>query len=91
MATIKELQAEIAKEKGYLDYERNETESREEKRALEKQLRDLKFQRKFGKKIEAAKPIIREIKAGFNRLSGAVSSMQLEQNRREKQRRGIFG
>lgn len=91
MVSIADLKAEIAKEKGFLDYERNESESREEKIKLQKELKELRFQRKYGKKIEAIKPVGKEIKSAWNKFSDVVGKMQQEQNRKDRGERGIFG
>lgn len=83
MPTIQQLREEIAKEKKFLDYERNESEDAEEKIKLEKELRSLRLNRKYGK----YKPYAEGAKKAFGKIAdkfGEVQRTQFENERREK-------
>jgi hypothetical protein len=103
MATINELRAEIAKEKSLIENEEDMQKLGQERKALENELKQLRFKRKYGKYSETAKPIISGVKTTFLRITKKVHTLQenqLERERREKaikkkgftiERRGLFG
>jgi uncharacterized phage infection (PIP) family protein YhgE len=103
MPTIEDLRKQIAKEKAYIDYERNESKDYEEKVKLQKQLKELQFNRKYGKTLSKVKPIVTAFKdLGKTAYSKAenLRKIQDENERRDKAirkkgfvqpRGGIFG
>ena len=94
MATIEELRREIQREKNYEESEREMSNLGLEKKQLEKQLKQMKFKRKFGRFVpnvdmNKVKKVGVGIKTGINRLGKEVGKMQEEQNRRDRQSRAI--
>lgn len=93
MPTIDELRKEIEKEKAIIDYERNEYDDYEEKVKLQKQLNDLRFQRKYGKSVkkfkEVGKPVLSSIKNLGNKVYSGLESMKKEQMERERREKAI--
>ncbi len=94
MATIEELRREINRESNYEQGDREMKNLGLEKQQLEKQLKQMKFKRKFGKYVpnidmNKVKKVGDGIKTGINRLGKEVGKMKEEQNRRDRQSKAI--
>ena len=85
MATIEELKREIQREKNYEESEREMNNLGIEKKQLEKQLKQMKFKRKFGKYIPNVKPVVSE----FKKLGKEIKKIQEEQNSKDRQSKSI--
>jgi predicted RNase H-like nuclease (RuvC/YqgF family) len=89
MASIEDLRREIAKEKSWQENELEMQKLGKEKSQLTKELRNLRFQRKYGKSIETVKPIISGAKNTIQRLRSEVSKLTEEQNKRDRINKSI--
>ena len=88
MATISELREEIRKEKGFYENEREINAFGEEKKKLERELKELRFNRKYGKSVQIGKKVFSGAKEGFKKLSnefGKVQRNTLAQDRQKKE------
>lgn len=94
MATIDELKREIAREKSYAESEAEIQKIGDEKKSLQKQLKSMKFKRKFGKfvpkvDVKAIKKIGTGIKSGIQRLNSEVGKVRDRQDIMDRQNRSI--
>jgi len=84
MATIEELKREISKEKAYAESDIEMSNLGKKKKGLEKQLKSMRYKRKFGKSVPQVN--VSTIKKVSSGIMGCVKRLGSEVNKvREKQ------
>lgn len=90
MSTIEELRREIAKEKNKQSNISEINKLGREKAKLEQELKQLKYQNRYGERDENIKNIWGGVKTAFGKIQTEVGKLQQEQIRRDKQHKRIF-
>ena len=92
MATIEELKREISKEKAYAESDIEMSNLGKKKKGLERQLKQMRYQRKVGKFVPKANPIaIKKVSSriigGVKRLGSEVNKVRVKQDAMDCKRR----
>ena len=85
MATIQDLRNEIRKEKSWQENDIELEKLGHERRELEKELKSLRFERKF----KNIKPIVSGAKSAFNTIAKGVTNLQRNVIEHDKKNRFV--
>jgi hypothetical protein len=89
MATIFELREQIRKERNLIENEKDFQKLDVERRGLEKELKELRFNRKYGGVDKTFKGAVEGTKTAFNRIGKEVGKLQDNQNKQDRQEKAI--
>lgn len=89
MATLQQLKEELAREKGYALNEMELNKIGNERRQIEKEIKELRFKRKYGGAVSAGKSVVGGFKSAFSKLGTEVGKLQQNQINRERQEKAI--